>query len=185
MTFQAYLDTVLAKTGLGPKEFRALAQEKGYLQPGVKTGTITAWLKEDYDLGPGHAMAIVSTFKEQPSDESRIDKQLSGAKAHWRPAYESLLATVQSFGEVAVDPTDTYVSFTKPRPPKVAAKFAIVAFTADRLDIGIKLKGVDAGGRFEAAGSWNAMLTHRVRVADPADIDAEVVDWLRRAYDAA
>lgn len=186
MTFQAYLDTVRAKTGLGPAEFRVLAEEKGYLLPGVKTGTITAWLKEDFDLGPGHAMAIVATFKEQPSAESRLTKQLSGAKAHWAPAYESLLATVREFGEVGVEPTDTYVSLTKPKAPgKPAAKFAIVAFSADRLDLGIKLKGADATDRFEAAGSWNSMVTHRLRVGDPAQIDAEAVDWLRRAYEAA
>jgi len=186
MTFQAYLDTIRAKTGLGPREFRVLAEEKGFLEPGVKTGTIVAWLKEDFDLGPGHAMALVATFKEQPSAESRIEKQLSGAKAHWRPTYESLLETVGGFGEVAVDPTDTYVSLTKPKAPgKPAAKFAIVAFTADRLDLGIKLKAAQAEGRFETAGSWNSMVTHRVRITDPAEIDTEVVDWLRRAYDAA
>lgn len=186
MTFQAYLDTIRAKTGMGPKEFRAIAQEKGLLEPGVKTGTVTAWLKEDYGLGAGHAMAIVATFKEQPTDEGRIEKQLSGAKAHWRPAYESLLDTVRGFGEVALDPTDTYVSLTKPKAPgKPAAKFAIVAFTADRLDLGIKLKGADAEGRFEASGSWNSMVTHRVRVTEAGQIDAEVVEWLRRAYDAA
>lgn len=183
MTFQAYLDTVLAKTGLGPKEFRALADERGYLEPGVKTGIIIAWLKQDFDLGPGHAMAIVSTFKERPSDDARLEKQLSGTKAHWKATYESLLEKVSAFGEVGVAPTDTYVSLTKLKG-KLAAKFAIVAFTADRLDIGIKLKGVAASERFEAAGSWNAMVTHRTRITEPAQVDAELFDWLRRAYEA-
>ena len=150
----------------------------------MKTGTIMAWLKEDFDLGPGHAMAIVSTFKEQPSDDARLEKQFAGAKAQWRPTFESLLETVRTFGEVETAPTDTYISLVKPGT-KVPAKFAIVAFTADRMDVGIKLKSAEAEGRFEAAGSWNSMVTHRVRITDAAQVDAELVGWLQRAYDAA
>ena len=64
-------------------------------------------------------------------------------------------------------------------------KFAIVQVTAERLDIGIKLKGVAPTERLEVAGSWNAMVTHRVRISDLQQIDAEVLAWLRQAYDAA
>ncbi len=184
MTFQAYLDTIKAKTGLGPQEFRELAEAKGYLQPGVKTGTITAWLKEDYDLGSGHAMAIVATFTEQPSDEARLAKQFAGAKSAWRPTFDALLASVREFGTVDTAPTDTYISLVKPTA-KGVAKFAVVAVTADRLDVGIKLTTAQAEGRFEVAGSWNSMVTHRVRVTDAAQVDAELLDWLHRAYDAA
>jgi hypothetical protein len=48
-----------------------------------------------------------------------------------------------------------------------------------------KLKGVKPTGRLEAAGSWNAMVTHRVRIGDPRQIDKAVLAWLRQAYDAA
>jgi len=65
-------------------------------------------------------------------------------------------------------------------------KFGIVQpSAAERLDIGIKLKGVASTGRLEAAGSWNAMVTHRVRISDPKQIDKEVLAWLKQAYDAA
>ena len=40
-------------------------------------------------------------------------------------------------------------------------------------------------GRFEAAGSWNAMVTHRVRITSPEQIDTQVFTWLKQAYDAA
>jgi len=39
--------------------------------------------------------------------------------------------------------------------------------------------------RVEPSGSWNSMVTHRVRVTDPAQVDAELIGWLRAAYDAA
>ena len=64
-------------------------------------------------------------------------------------------------------------------------KFAIVQTSGERLDLGIKLKGVPPTERLEAAGSWNAMVTHRVRISDPKQLDAEVLAWLKQAYDAA
>lgn len=63
MSFQAYLDTIEAKTGKTPSEFIALAQAKGFADPAVKAGAIVAWLKEDYDLGRGHAMALIHVIK--------------------------------------------------------------------------------------------------------------------------
>jgi hypothetical protein len=41
------------------------------------------------------------------------------------------------------------------------------------------------GGRLESAAKWNALFTHRVRVAATTDIDKELDSWLRTAYDAA
>ncbi|MGH2486281.1 MAG: DUF5655 domain-containing protein, partial [Ktedonobacterales bacterium] len=64
-------------------------------------------------------------------------------------------------------------------------KFAIVQVTSARMDIGIKLKGVEATGRLEHAGAWNSMVTHRVRVSDPSELDGELLIWLKQAFDMA
>lgn len=64
MSFQAYLDNIKAKTGKTPDDFKKLAEKKGLLNPGVKAGEIVVWLKEDFDLGQGHSMAIVKAFKD-------------------------------------------------------------------------------------------------------------------------
>jgi hypothetical protein len=58
MSFQAYLDNIEDKTGKTPREFIALAEEKGF-GPGTKAGPILAWLAEDFGLGRGHGMALV------------------------------------------------------------------------------------------------------------------------------
>lgn len=63
MTFQAYLDNIQAKTGKTPEDFKKLAQKKGLLKAGTKATQITDWLKQDFDLGHGHAMAIYATLK--------------------------------------------------------------------------------------------------------------------------
>lgn len=68
MSFQAYLDNIKAKTGKSPEDFKKLATKKGFLEngklkPTVKAGEIVAWLKKDFELGHGHAMAIYAVFK--------------------------------------------------------------------------------------------------------------------------
>ena len=91
MSFQAYLDNIKAKTGKTPEDFKNLAEKKGLLKPETKAGEIVKWLKEDFDLGHGHAMAIYTALKgskENISDKkSLVDKHFSGEKGKWRIAY--------------------------------------------------------------------------------------------------
>lgn len=66
MSFQAYIDNIKAKTGKSPDDFKKLAEKKGFLKDGeimVKPTEITNWLKEEFELGHGHSMAIFATFK--------------------------------------------------------------------------------------------------------------------------
>jgi hypothetical protein len=68
MSFQAYIDNIKAKTGKSPEDFKKLAEEKGFLENGhikttVKATQITDWLKSEFGLGHGHAMAIYAVFK--------------------------------------------------------------------------------------------------------------------------
>jgi len=68
MSFQAYIDNIKAKTGKGPEDFKKLAEENGFLEKGklvksIKASEITDWLKEEFELGHGHAMAIYAVFK--------------------------------------------------------------------------------------------------------------------------
>jgi hypothetical protein len=180
MTFQAYLDNIKEKTGLDPEDFRRLASERGLLEPGTKTSTIIDWLSSEFGLGRGHGMAIVNTFTQRPKSSDLLESQFAGNKSHWRESFESILAATRQFGPADVAPTKTYISLVRDK-----RKFAIVALTADRMDVGIKLKNAPTTDRFEASGNFNNMVTHRVRITDPAQVDAELIDWLRRAYDAA
>ena len=63
MSFQAYIDNIKAKKGKTPADFKKLAIKKGLLKEGINAGEIINWLKEDFDLGHGYAMAIYATFK--------------------------------------------------------------------------------------------------------------------------
>jgi hypothetical protein len=68
MSFQAYIDNIKTKTGKTPEDFKKLAEKQGFLQKGeirtgIKAGEIVAWLKKEFNLGHGHAMAIYAVFK--------------------------------------------------------------------------------------------------------------------------
>ena len=86
-----------------------------------------------------------------------------------------------AFGkDVEVSPKKAYVSLRR------AKQFGIVQpSTKARLDVGLNLKGVAPAGRLEASGSFNSMVTHRVRVASAKDVDAELIGWLKEAYQSA
>jgi hypothetical protein len=66
MSFQAYLDNIETKTGLTPRQFVGLAHERGLDAPGTKAGAIVEWLAADYELGRGHAMALVHVIQKGP-----------------------------------------------------------------------------------------------------------------------
>ena len=63
MSFQAYIDNIHAQTGKAPEDFLKDAKVAGMVGPDVKVMEIVKWLKTQYGLGHGHAMAIVLTFR--------------------------------------------------------------------------------------------------------------------------
>ncbi|MFC7216972.1 DUF4287 domain-containing protein [Streptomyces polyrhachis] len=86
MSFQAYLDTIEDKTGLTPREFIALAHERGYDDPAVKAGPVLEWLKQDYGLGRGHGMALVHVFR----NGAKIDSKHVGSSGTHRDESDTL-----------------------------------------------------------------------------------------------
>jgi hypothetical protein len=182
MTFQAYLDTIKAKTGKTVADFRKLAAQKKL----VTYQELMTWLKSEYGLGHGHAnvmaLLIAKPEKFTASADTKLDKQFKGEKAKWRKPYDALAAKLVKFGpDVKLSPNNSYINLMRG-----SKKFGIVQVSAaERLDVGIKLKGVAPTGRFEPAGSWNIMVTHRVRVSQPKDLNTELLKWLKQAYEAA
>ncbi|MCP8882668.1 DUF4287 domain-containing protein [Devosia sp. XJ19-1] len=65
MTFAAYLTNIEKQTGVSPDEFVRLARARGLTAPGTRATAITDWLKSEYGLGHGHAMAIVKLLKDR------------------------------------------------------------------------------------------------------------------------
>lgn len=178
---QAYLDNIKAKTGKAPDDFKILVDQQGL----TKHGEIIAWLKAEFGLGHGHANLIAHLVRQgdepAPTEDDAVAAHFSGAKAVWRKSYDDLMTRLEQFGgDVKAGPGKTYINLL--RGDK---KFGIVQVTAKRLDVGIRRKGEPFVGRYEDSSKWNPMVTHRVQITDPSQIDAELIDWLRQAYDNA
>ncbi|MCO4294097.1 DUF4287 domain-containing protein [Solitalea sp. MAHUQ-68] len=188
MSFEAYLENIKAKTGKTPEDFMQLAEKLGFIEngevkPTVKAGEIVAWLKNDFNLGHGHAMAIYSVFKglkEQLQDtEGTLGKHFTGEKEKWRTVYDALIKKINAFGnDISIAPVASYISLLSGD-----RKFAIVQITKDRMDIGIKLKNQAPTDRFENAGNWNAIMTHKVSIITSKELDKELYSWLQKAYE--
>lgn len=156
-----------------------------------KHGELVQWLKREHGVTHGYANLIAhqaqagapaapATGSAGAADDL-VAAQYAGAKAALRPLYEALLAVVRGFGDdVEVAPKKAYVSLRRSK------QFAMLQpSTATRLDVGLNLKGVPPTARLEPSGSFSSMVSHRVRLGQPADIDGELRGWLRQAYDAS
>lgn len=148
-----------------------------------KHGELVKHLKAEHGLTHGYAnlVALYARGYGEESGEDLVAAQYAGAKAGLRPIYEAVVAAVRKFGDdVEIAPKKGSVSLRRSK------QFALVQpSTKTRADLGIQLKGVEPQGRLEAAGSFSAMVSHRIRLESAAEVDDEVIGWLRRAYDAA
>jgi predicted transport protein len=82
--------------------------------------------------------------------------------------------------DVEFVPKKAYVSVKRKK------QFAIIQpSTKTRLDLGINIKGKEPQGKLEASGSYNAMVSHRVRLQSVEEVNDEVLQWLKEAYEAA
>jgi Domain of unknown function (DUF4287)/Domain of unknown function (DUF5655) len=171
-----------AKTGKSLDAWIATARASGL----SKHKEIVGFLKTEHGLTHGYANQIaIRTLAaaDAPAAGSPdlVDAQFAGAKAAVRPIYDAIVSAVGGFGpDVEVAPKKANVSLRRSK------QFGLIQpSTASRIDVGLILKDVPASGRLEASGSFNAMFTHRVRVGSLAEVDAELIGWLRRAYDGA
>ncbi len=173
---QSMIKNMPDKTGKSLAAWLAIVATTG-LQ---KHGRIVEFLKADHGMTHGFANLVAHRALEAGSDGQ---PDLLGAqyakKPELRPIYDALVAAIADLNaEVSVK--KTYVSLRRNK------QFAILQpSTKTRFDVGINLKGADSTDRLEPSGNFNGMVSHRVRVHSIDEVDAELVAWLREAYDLA
>ena len=149
-----------------------------------KHGEIIKFLKSDHGFTHGYANYVA--HKARKSDAGSHDNadliagQYSG-KESLRPIYDRLISEIAHFGDdVEIAPKKAYVSLRRKK------QFALIQpSTKTRVDVGVVLKGREPEGPLEAAGSWNTMVSHRVRLSSIDDVNSDVINWLSEAYDSA
>ncbi len=153
----------------------------------VKHGELIKHLKSEHGVTHGYANLIAHTaFKSAAStsgvsDDELVDQQYAGAKAPLRPIYDALVAAIAKFGsECELAPKKAYVSLRRSK------QFGLIQpSTKTRVDVGLNLKGTKPTERLEASGSFNSMVSHRVRLSDKKEVDKELIGWLKQAYEVS
>lgn len=175
------IENLQKNTGKSLAEWIKIVQGTG-LQ---KHGEMVKFLKSEH--GFPHGFANMVALKAKGSDAGSADspddlivKQYKG-KEQLLPIYEALASQLKQFGDdVELSPKTAYVSVRSKK------QFALLQpSTKTRLDVGINLKGREPEGRLEKSGSFNAMCSHRVKLQSADEIDAELIGWLKAAYEQA
>ncbi len=177
---QTMIQNLKEKTGKSLEEWVKIAKASKL----EKHSEVIKFLKTNHGLGHGYANLVAHTLKGQ-SDEGKaaaddpVAAQYAGEKAGLKPIYDTLIKAVTKFGkDVEISPKKTYVSLRRNK------QFALIQpTTKTRVDVGINLKGVTPAGKLEASGSFNAMVSHRVRVETANDVDKDLIGWLKQAYE--
>ena len=168
-------------TGRKMEEWYAIVNKSGF----SKHGELVTFLKEKHGFTHGNANTVVHFAKQShagaaENDTDWITEQYKG-KENLKPWYDKLLVEIKNLGDdVEIAPKKAYVSFRRKK------QFAIIQPSVKtRLDVGLNLKGVAPGNTLEAAGTWNSMCTHRVKIEDEKTISEALLRWIREAYEQA
>jgi len=168
-------------TGKKMDDWIAIVNKSGF----AKHGELVNFLKEKHGFTHGNANMVVHYAKHSHADavENETDwivEQYKG-KENLKPWYDKIMSEINKFGkDIEVSPKKAYVSLRRKK------QFAILQpSTKDRFDIGLNIKGVAPSGNAIAAGSWNAMCTHRIKVEDEKMINKDLINWIKQSYDQA
>ncbi len=178
---QTMIDNMPKKTGKSLTEWQSLLVQSGL----NKHGDIMKLLKGDFAVTHGFANTISSLFREQLAGGPALEADLVTAqyakKTHFLPVYEQLIKSSESFGDdVIVAPKKTYVSLVRGK------QFAIIKpSTMKRMDIGLNLKGEPTTERLQVDTVFNGMCSHRVALTSDNEINKELIDWIKQAYERA
>ncbi len=180
---QTQINNIQKKTGMSLDELSAFIKKSGL----SKHGEIRDMLKEKLGLGHGDANTLVHVVFESDgtraaegkSMDAVLDEIYSGPKAGFRPIHEKLMKEIQKFGEFEVVPKKGYVSLRRKK------QFAMIGpKTNTRFEVGINAKEFKKNVRLleQPKGS---MCNFVVNVSDAKEVDAELIAWLKSAFEEA
>lgn len=184
---QKAIDTQLTniqnKTGKSLFQLYAFIQQRGL----SKHSEIRDMVKSEFNLGYGDANTLAALYRKslEPANKSsetgseKVDEIYSGTKEPLRPLHDAVMKSIEKFGEFEISPKKTYLSLRRKR------QFAMVGpGSKGRLEIGINMKDVPATERL-AEMSPGGMCQYKVWLTDPSEIDDELLNWIKTAYDSA
>lgn len=143
--------------------------------------SLRAWLTKEGVTGYAQTLLVMERFGYPAfvttSAEDLISAQYAD-RIRLRPIYDELVSAASGFGEVIIQARKTYVSLVSPR-----RTFARVQpTTKSRVDLGLRLDGLKPGGRLKPSTIHETMRL-QIGIASRDEVDAEVIAWMKKAYD--
>lgn len=177
---QTMIDNLQKNTGKSLEQWIEIVKSQNF----VKHGELVKFLKEQYEFTHGFANLVAHKANESDAgsadnQDDLITKQYSG-KEHLKAFYDKLISEIQTFGnDIEIVPKNSYVSLRRKK------QFATLnPATKTRFEIGINLKGQEPKGKLEPEKP-NAMCSHKINLTELNEIDTEVLNWIKTAYEYA
>jgi hypothetical protein len=142
---------------------------------------LRAWLSDQGITGYAQSLLVWERFGYPDFMVASADELIGGQysdRPHLRPILDALLAAAASLGPVKVQARKTYVSLLTPR--RTFAR--IQPTTKQRVDLGLRLEGIQPGGRL-VPSRIHDMMPLQISLTSPDDVDAEALEWLQRTYE--
>lgn len=173
------LRNVEARTGKTFAQLRKLIADSGL----TKVGEQRTMLMQALGLGYGDANLLALRAKEASVPASAegdpLDAIYAGPRSALRPLHERLAAEIDKLGACEKAPKKSYVSLRRKK------QFAMLGpATRDQVELGLNVKSLPASSRLKAMPP-GGMCQYAVRLSSVSEIDAELMAWVRSAYDAA
>jgi hypothetical protein len=152
-----------------------------------KHGQLRDAAKNELGLGHGDANTLVTIFRRSSGaaaappagPDQATDALYSGPKADLRPIHDQIIVAIEGFGSFEIAPKKTYLSLRRSK------QFAMVGpATRTQVEVGLNVKDLPAADRLKPQKP-GGMCQYKVRLASLDDVDAELVGWIRAAFDAA
>ena len=185
------LKNIQVKTGQSIQSLHDALAKTGL----AKVGEKRSWLMETYKLGYGDANAVAlfvgkipaeltGSFNPDASAEiiptvNFLDALYVGPKANLKPLHEAVMNQIKPFGAFEEVPKKSYISLRR------AKQFAMIGpATKDSIEIGLNTKALPADSRLKVIPP-GGMCQATTRLSTLDDIDANLIAWLRQAFDSA
>jgi hypothetical protein len=181
---QAMMDAMVRsleeRTGRDIDEWVGLVKASG-IDPLDQTA-VRRWLKHEHGVPQNSQWMIADAAArdagwQRPTVAEYIEGQYQGAKAGLRPIYDRLAEAILEFGDdIEIEGRATYTPFVRGR------QFAaIAAATRSRVDLGLRFRDPPETDRLVAQGPGQS--THRIGLSRVEDVDDEVIELARVAYE--
>ena len=182
---QTQLTNIQTRTGKSLDELRTVLHQSGL----AKHSEIRAMFQRDLGLGYGDANMLAQVLRKTGAEGSNaaqaetpddvVNALYAGVKAGLRPIHDRLMAEITQLGTFEIAPKKGYLSLRRKK------QFAMLGpATNTRVEVGLNMKGVDATTRLAEMPS-GGMCNYKVKVTDVAEVDAELIAWIKRAYESA